>query len=254
MIFVLSAILLKFVLFLLCYVMILKNKKLVTVDMFWPLSFLPEFFVAFYFKGFTHGNIILFAMVLLWALRLSFYLGLRGRKMREDQRYVEFSKDWPKDKFKSKVFTRIILIQFAVSTLMSSCFYVYLFSPSFGWSAPFWNVPMLGLFLVGLTLQVLADESLRRSKKKTHQTEITYTGSVWRFIKYPNYFGEILMWLSFGLLALPFTYGVLGLISPIVIFYFLTFVTGIPYLERHRASKPGSPNPRPKYKYIPGVF
>ncbi len=254
MIFVLYAILLKFVLFLACYILILARRKIVIVDMFWGLSFLPEFLVAFYFKGLTHGNVILFLMVLLWSLRLSLYLGLRSKKFQEDHRYLEFSKSWPPAQFKSKVFVQIILIQFSISTLMSTCFYVYLFSPSFGWSAPFWNVPMLGLFLMGFGLEILADESLRRWKLSPTKKPLTYTGSVWRFIKYPNYLGEILIWLSFGLLALPFSYGFLGLISPLVISYFLTYVTGIPYLEKHRSGKQPSPNERPKYNYIPGVF
>lgn len=254
MIFVLYAILLKFVLFLICYGLILKSKKIATVDIFWSLSFLPEFLVAFYFKGFTHGNIILFLMVLTWSLRLSLYLGLRSKKFTEDHRYATFSKEWPKDQFNSKVFVKIILIQFTISVLMSSCFYVYLFSPSFGWSAPFWNVPMLLLFLLGLGIEIAADESLRRYKLKPSTSPTTYTGGVWRFIKYPNYLGEILIWLSFGLLALPFTYGFLGLVSPVAIFFFLTFVTGIPYLENHRASKKAFPNQRPRYNYVPGVF
>jgi steroid 5-alpha reductase family enzyme len=256
MIFVLYSILLKFVLFLICYGLILKSKKIAVVDIFWSLSFLPEFLVAFYFIGFTHGNVILFLMVITWSLRLSFYLGLRSKKFKEDHRYATFSKDWPKEQFKSKVFIRIILIQFAISVLMSTCFYVYLFSPSFGWSAPFWNVPMLILFLTGLSIEILADESLRRFKLNLDfkTTPITYTGDIWRFIKYPNYLGEILIWLSFGLLALPFTFGILGLVSPVVIFFFLTYVTGIPYLESHRASKKAFPNERPQYNYIPGVF
>jgi steroid 5-alpha reductase family enzyme len=273
---VLISIIAKFFLFLFCYLLILKFKKISVVDTFWGLSFLPEFIVAFCFKGFTHGNVILFGMVVFWSLRLSIYLGLRSKKIQEDSRYLEFSKNWPVDKFKSKVFTKIILIQFTISTLMSTCFYVYLFSPSFGWSAPFWNVPMLGLFLTGLFIEVLADEQMRRFKKTTTTESVsgthteadfvgksfsfsnsksqTYTGGLWKYVKYPNYLGEIMIWLSFGLLALPFKYGTLGLISPLAIFFFLTYVSGIPYLEDHRAKKEPYPNVRPKYKYIPYVF
>ncbi len=251
---ILSSIVLKFVLFLFCYALILYRKKMVLVDIFWGLSFLPEFFIAFIFKGFTHGNIILFLMVLLWSIRLSFHLGVRASQKKEDIRYLKFAKNWPSDKFNSKVFTKIILTQFAVSVLMSTCFYVYLFAPSFGWSAPFWNVPLLILFLIGFTIEVLADESLRRFKNKPENKDFTYTGSVWKVLRYPNYLGEIMIWISFGLLALPFTYGWLALVSPITITYFLTYVTGIPYLETRRSKRIPKPNLRPKKYYIPFVF
>lgn len=251
---VLYSILPKFVLFLICYALILYKKKMVIVDMFWGISFLPEFIIAFLFKGFTHGNIILFLMVFIWSIRLSLYLGIRALKKEDDSRYLKFSKNWPVDNFKSKVFTKIILTQFFISVLMSTCFYVYLFSPSFGWSAPFWNVPLLVLFLLGLSLEVLADESLRRFKKDKSNHEFTYTGGIWGIIKYPNYLGEILIWLSFGLLALPFTYGLMALVSPLSIIFFLTIVTGIPYLEEIRSKRISKPNSRPKYNYIPYIF
>ena len=230
--------------------------------MFWPLSFLPEFLIAFYFKGFSHGNIILFLMVLVWALRLSLYLGLRAIGLKEDFRYTEFSKTWPKKNLNFQIFLRLVFTQFSASVLMSSCFYVYLFSPSFGWSAPFWNVPLLGLFILGLSLEIVADEQIRSFKKKNFkenpkenlQSNVTFTGGVWKYVKYPNYAGEILIWLSFGLLSLPFTYGTLGLISPLAIFCFLTYVTGIPYLEKHRAQRKAEPYQRPKKNYIPKVF
>ena len=113
---------------------------------------------------------------------------------------------------------------------------------------------MLGIFLVGFFLEVTADEQMRSFKNKNPNRSVTYTGGVWRFIKSPNYLGEILVWLSFGLLALPFQYGILGLISPITMIYFLTFVSGIPYLEQDRNKKEAFPNPRPLYKYLPFLY
>lgn len=248
------AVFLKFTLFLICYALILKTKKMAYIDMFWPLSFLPEFFVAFYLKGFSHGNIILFLMTLAWSLRLSIHLGLRAKGFQEDFRYLEFSKHWPKENLNLQIFKKLVMTQFLASVLMSSCFYVYLFSPSFGWSAPFWNVPLLGLFIFGLGFEVIADEQLRNYKIKNSEHNATFTGGLWKYVKYPNYAGEILVWISFGLLALPFSYGFFGLISPIAIFYFLTFVTGIPYLEKHRAQRKSEPYPRPTKNYIPYIF
>ncbi len=251
---IILSIFLKFLLFIICYALILKTKKIVHIDSFWAISFLPEFLVAFYLDGFTHGSIILFFMVLTWSFRLSYYLGSRSQKFKEDFRYSEFTKNWPKENFSQQIFTKIILMQFLASVLMSSCFYIYLFSPSFGWSAPFWNVPMLGLFLFGLATEITADEQMKNFKSKNPDKNVTYTGGLWKFVKYPNYAGEILIWLSFGLLALPFTYGIFGLISPLAIFYFLTYVTGLPYLEKHRAGRITLPHPRPTKNYFPFIF
>ncbi|MCO5113979.1 MAG: DUF1295 domain-containing protein [Bdellovibrionaceae bacterium] len=221
---------------------------------FWFLSFLVPFALDFYLDGMKHANIIMFAMVCLWALRQSLFHFLRLRHVPKDSRYQELTRKWQPQHFKANSLVYVILPQMIAHILLATGFYIYLSSPDTGWSSPAWNVPLAWVFLFGLILQTLADLQLYRFKKDPKNHNLTYTGGVWRWIKYPNYFGEFLIWLSFGLLALPFKYGYIGLLTPIVSLLLLTRWTGIGLLEKKRSTQKSAPHLRPKYNWIPWIY
>ena len=54
---------------------------------------------------------------------------------------------------------------------------------------------------------------------------------LWRYSRHPNYFFEWLIWMAFALFALASRGGYWGLISPALILYFVSRVTGIPATE-----------------------
>lgn len=221
---------------------------------FWFLSFLIPFALDFYFDGVKHANIIMFGMVSLWALRQSFFHFLRFRSFPEDLRYQELTRKWQPEYFKINSLVYVILPQLLSHILLAAGFYIYLSSPDTGWSSPTWNVPLAWVFLFGLILQTLADLQLYGFKKDPKNHNITYTGGVWKWIRYPNYFGEFLIWLSFGLLALPFKYGYIGLLTPLVSLLLLTRWTGILLLEKKRSTQKSAPHLRPKYNWIPWIY
>lgn len=212
---------LNFIFFLFVWSLILIKKNLALVDVFWGLSFLTAFWVDFYLDGIKHANIIMFILVSLWALRLSLHLAFRLIHKIEDSSYALFSKNWQDTFFARNSLSLVIIPRFIASCAVSTCLYIYLFSPSTGWSAPFWNVPLALLFFLGLVIESVADFQLYRFKRQPENQNKTCTLGLWRLMKHPNYIGEILVWISFGLLALPFTYGYLALISPLLMTYVL---------------------------------
>ena len=54
---------------------------------------------------------------------------------------------------------------------------------------------------------------------------------LFRYARRPNYFGETLIWWGLAVIVLPLPFGYLGLISPLLITYIVTMVTG-PMLEK----------------------
>jgi steroid 5-alpha reductase family enzyme len=62
---------------------------------------------------------------------------------------------------------------------------------------------------------------------------------LWRYSRHPNYFFEFLIWVSFAIVALPVQYGYLGLISPLLILFFLFRVSGIPVTEEQALRSKG---------------
>lgn len=240
--------------FMLVWGVVQITKSLTLSHGLWSLSFLIPFAVDFYSDGVKHANIIMFIMVSIWVLRHSVFHLLRLKHLPQDPRYKELTRNWRPHFFKMNSFIYVILPQWGAHCLLATGFYIYLASPSSGWSAPFWNVPLAWVFLLGLVIQTTADIQLYRFKTKPENTNLTYTGGLWRFLRYPNHLGEFLIWCSFGLLALPFSYGYVALLTPVFCAYLLIQWTGIGALEKKRSTQKSAPHKRPKYNWIPGIY
>jgi steroid 5-alpha reductase family enzyme len=61
---------------------------------------------------------------------------------------------------------------------------------------------------------------------------------LWRYTRHPNYFGESLMWWGIFVVALEVPYGWVTVVSPALITFLLTKVSGVPLLERRYAGNP----------------
>lgn len=245
------ALVLKVAAFACCYTLIRKYHNLAIIDIFWGLSFVPEILVAFLFYGINPGNGLYILMMLIWSARLSYYLGMRLKEKKTDRRYQEFSSDWPEAEFDQLALKKVVIPQGVVSLGMGLCSYLALFSsqkpPASG--LIMWSI---SIYALGFFIEAVADGQLSQFKKRGRPE--CYTGGLWSFVRYPNYLGEILIWFGFAMYALGKPFGFLGLISPMMISYFLIKVTGIPYLEPKRANRETYPNPRPKYFLVPYIF
>ena len=77
----------------------------------------------------------------------------------------------------------------------------------------------------------------KRSQNNPRSSAFLRTG-LWSISRHPNYFGEILLWFgiwlssSYGLWSVNLAAAILGLASPILAFFLLVFVSGIPIAEK----------------------
>lgn len=86
----------------------------------------------------------------------------------------------------------------------------------------------------GIIIETLADsqKSAYRSDKKNDKRWCDI--GVWRLCRYPNYFGEMLIWWSIYSLcapALPLHLAAISLVSPMFVTFLVTKLSGIPLLE-----------------------
>jgi steroid 5-alpha reductase family enzyme len=95
---------------------------------------------------------------------------------------------------------------------------------------------ILGVLVAVLALcgEALSDSQLARFRKtpgaKTGLCEI----GLWRYSRHPNYFFEWLFWCCWPLFALPGTISnALSLLAPLMMYWLLAHVSGIPPLEDH---------------------
>lgn len=95
------------------------------------------------------------------------------------------------------------------------------------------TVQVVGLvvFVGAKAGEALADRQLARWRADPDNRGKTCRDGLWRYSRHPNYFFEWLIWWGFALLAWPAPYGPWMWFGPVVMYVFVTKLTGIPYTE-----------------------
>ena len=76
-----------------------------------------------------------------------------------------------------------------------------------------------------------ADAQLHRFKQDPANKGKTCQVGLWHYSRHPNFFFEWLIWVSYALYAMGSPSGAWGWLSPALMLYFVTKVTGIPATE-----------------------
>jgi steroid 5-alpha reductase family enzyme len=62
---------------------------------------------------------------------------------------------------------------------------------------------------------------------------------LWKYSRHPNYFFEWLVWIAYFVFALGSPWAWVGLVSPLLMLFFLTRMTGIPPAEARALASRG---------------
>lgn len=171
----------------------------------------------------------------VWSVRLGTYILRRvlQHHPQEDTRYQTLRAKWPG----AGMFYLFFLLQAILVVIFSLPF---LFA-SFNEESGFKTVEIIGLSLAFLSLlgEALSDWQLARFKADpANQGKVCQAG-LWGWSRHPNYFFESMVWWGFFLFALGSPHGVLTLICPLLMLWFLWKVTGIPLTEEYALKSKG---------------
>ncbi len=225
------------------------------VDVVYGLAFVLACWSAYLPFGVGHPRQLLaLTLVTVWGVRLALHVFVRKRGKGEDFRYRQWREEWGRS-FLWRSYLQIFLLQGAVVFFVALPVLLVIDRPGtgLGW------LDLLGLLLwgFGFAFEALGDWQLLRFKQDpANRGRIMQTG-LWRYTRHPNYFGEATLWWGLFLIALGAPYGVLAVISPVLIAFLLLKVSGIPmleakyegnpefeaYRERTNAFFPGRPRP-----------
>ncbi len=205
----------------------------------------PAFFVAAYlFLSITKTEsvtaFVLLVLIAIWACRLSSRIFIKNIGKPEDPRYAAWRRAWMERGrlyFILRSFLQINLLQGFVILLILTPFIISVSSPHELYVRPLVIGALITLF--GIAYESIADWQLDRflkRKKAGVETKNLMTEGLFKYSRRPNYFGECLVWLGQAVIVLPLPYGWLGLISPLVITYVVTKITG-PILEQQFLKK-----------------
>jgi steroid 5-alpha reductase family enzyme len=213
----------------------LRNAAIVDVGWAMGLAFLAMLY-AVHGAGYWRRTLILLPMVVIWGLRLGFYLLFtRVNGQPEEGRYAELRRKWGANA--GWTFLLFFESQALLCGVLSLPFLLALHDPLKG--SPDFENAGAALFVVAFLGEIIADAQLWRFRRDPkNQGRVCNTG-LWRYSRHPNYFFEWLIWVSFAIVALPAKYGYLGLLSPLLMLYFLLRLTGIPATEEQAIRSKG---------------
>lgn len=177
-------------------------------------------------------QLIVGACVLLSCIRLGYSIAKRTMKSEDDPRYINLENQWGSDhKLRLYIFVQI---QAACGFLLCTTVFLAAYNPrSFN---RLWDAFFLLIITVAIIGESIADWQLSEFKNREIKGAICDMG-LWRLSRHPNYFFQWLFWLGIACLAMNFNgewlEGYIAFIGPIMMYWLLVKVSGIPPLEKH---------------------
>jgi steroid 5-alpha reductase family enzyme len=222
-----------------------QSGKFAWIDFFWASSFLLIVGLVFTLTSLeadlglsilSTPLMILGGMYIIWSLRLSYLLILRIPNHDEDPRYVNLKKEWG-----TQAYAKLFLM-YMFEGLLALILALPLFMKA--WAQPqefhLWNLLGVSLFVIALAGESLSDFQLNRFKSSRKKPDEVCTDGLWKYSRHPNYFFELLIWLSYGVFNLSLANPVASFVPFLIMTFMLTKVTGIPYAEKQSLQRSGN--------------
>lgn len=174
---------------------------------------------------------ILCSCIILWGLRLSGYLFVRILKIGKDERFDGRRENFWRFAFFwifQAIVIWVILLPVIVAVQSSAQPGVLSYAG-------------VAVFLFGLVYETIADAQKFQFRNRPENKGKWIESGLWKYSRYPNYFGEVVLWWGVFLIAIPALSAVawFTIAGPICITFILLKVSGIPLLEEGHKKRYG---------------
>jgi steroid 5-alpha reductase family enzyme len=206
------------------------------VDVGWAAGLgLLALLYATFGSGYGPRRLLVAVVAGAWSLRLTAHLLARVLQHPEDERYAEMRARWGGN-LRAK-FLALFLGQGVLDVVLAIPFLAAAVDPS----PVLHPVTVLGALVAigGMVGEATADAQLRAFKSDPQNRGLVCRVGLWGWSRHPNYFFDWVVWCGFALLGLMSPLGWLGVVSPVLMFYFLTRVTGVTATEAHALQSRG---------------
>jgi len=208
------------------------------VDIWWSFGFSPvAVFCGIFGCGIPMRNGLIAAMVCAWSCRLGLHLHKRvmSHHPEEDPRYAALRSRFPKHTW--LMFFGFFQLQAVLIAALSLPVALACSNPS--GAVGFFEIAGLVIWVVAISGEAVADAQLSSFRnRQANRGRVCDTG-LWKYSRHPNYFFEWLVWIAYFVFALGSPFGWAGILSPLLMLFFLTRVTGIPPSEEHSLASRG---------------
>lgn len=226
-------------LFFLLWLLSLRLKDASIVDLAWGPAFLVAAGASFVTAGgWLPRRALVLALVAVWAVRLAAHLAARNLGHGEDARYRRWREQHGPRWWWRSLF-QVFLLQAGVAWAVSWPLHVAQSAAApAGWT--WWDAAGVVVFGIGFAFEAVADEQLRRFRRRPDSRGRVLDTGLWRYSRHPNYFGEAVLWWGLFLFAAAVPGGWMTAASPALMTWLLLRVSGVTLLEQGlRQSRPG---------------
>lgn len=209
------------------------------VDVAWGIGFVLVALVAAVLgDGDAGRRWLLFVLVAVWGVRLSIHMHRKSAGKGEDPRYRDLL-ERAGGASTATIVLRVFAIQGAAQWFVSLPLQVSaVLGPVTGAGRVAIAAGVVA-WAVGLTFEAVGDrQMLRFTRDPANRGHIMDRG-LWGWTRHPNYFGDACLWWGVWLISASVWPGVLTVLSPILMTYFLVYATGARLLEKSMADRPG---------------
>ena len=198
-------------------------------DLTGSITYISIITIALFFsKSIDCRAILLWALVIIWAVRLGAFLFGRIKKAGKDDRFDEIKPSFIR--FLSVWTIQGLWVTFTIAAALVAI------TTTNRKEIDFFAIVGFLIWAFGFSIEVVADSQKNRfSANPDNKGKFIQTG-LWSRSRHPNYFGEIMIWIGIAVITLPVLQGLqwVAMTSPVFVTLLLTRVSGVPLLEKRQ--------------------
>jgi steroid 5-alpha reductase family enzyme len=202
------------------------------IDIFWGPGFVVAAVVSYVVSSGSSGDdtrrLVVLVLTSVWGLRLGFYIGHRNRGHGQDKRYTALMRH-QQGSLIGFLVRKIYGLQGALMIVISVPVQLAMYE-----SEPLGVIGAIGIAIwaIGFVFEALGDWQLTRFKADPANAGKVMDRGLWAWTRHPNYFGDAAVWTGLFLLALGSAWGLVTIVSPIIMIRLLVSYSGKAMTEK----------------------
>ena len=202
------------------------------VDRVWGVFFIVIAWTANLVGDPSTRSLLVAILVTIWGLRLSIYLTWRNWGAGEDPRYVAM-RERSDGNFAVRSLFRVYWLQGVLATLIGIPLVAVATLPGdLGWL----DWVAVAVWAVGLYFEAVGDWQLTRFLADDANRGTVMDQGLWRWTRHPNYFGDTVVWVSYGLFSVA-AGAWWGLIGSVLMGLLIVKVSGVAITDDRMGSE-----------------
>lgn len=202
------------------------------IDIFWGPGFVVAAVVSYFASAGSVGDdtrrLVVLVLTAVWGLRLGVYIGNRNRGHGQDKRYTALMRHQT-GSLLGYLVRKIYGLQGLLLLVISLPVQLAMYQDK-----PLGVLGAIGVavWAFGFCFESVGDWQLTRFKADPANAGRVMDRGLWAWTRHPNYFGDSCVWIGLFLLSLGAPWGLLAIVSPIIMTKLLVSFTGKALLEK----------------------